>query len=165
MLFIMRARPVNDEPAEPRGDFAAAFESAFARLQVSVEEACATEADWPRGVAAAIRAAFAFAAARPADVSVLTNEALMEGPGGVARNRRLVAYVARLLEAGRELGNDPAPFPAVLERAIAGGIASVVAHRVAIGSERELPGLASDAIEFVLTPYLGAEKARQVARS
>jgi hypothetical protein len=160
----LRRPPVN-EPAEPHGDFVAAFESAFARLQVHVEEACAAEADWPRGVAAGIRATFEFAAAEPTDAGVLTNEALAHGPGGVARHRRLVAYVAELLEPGREEATDPASSPAVLELALAGGIALLVAHRLALGKERELPGLADEAIEFVLTPYLGAEEARRIARS
>jgi hypothetical protein len=158
----LRARTVN-EPLEPRGDFGAAFESAFARLQVRVEEACAAEAKWPRAVAAGIRATFEFAATAPGDAETLTNEALAQGPEGVARHRRLVAYAARLLEPGREERVDPEPLPAVLERALAGGIASLVAQRLVQGNERELPGLAPEAIEFVLTPYLGAEEARLVA--
>jgi hypothetical protein len=154
-----------NEPAEPHGDFVAAFESAFARLQVCVEEACATEPEWPRAVAAGIRATFDFVATEPTDAEVLTNRALAQGPDGVARHRRLVAYAARLLESGRELGMEPAASPAVLEKALAGGIAFLVARRLAQGRERELPAMAPDAIEFVLTPYVGAEEARGIART
>jgi hypothetical protein len=153
-----------NEPVEPHGDFVAAFESAFARLQVRVEEACAAEAEWPRGVAAGIRATLEFAASAPDDADTLTNRALAQGAEGMARHRRLVAYAAGLLEPGREEGVDAGILPAVLEPALAGGIAFLVAHRLAQGDERELPGLAPEAIEFVLTPYLGAEEARLVAR-
>jgi hypothetical protein len=153
-----------NEPAEPHGDFVAAFESAFARLQVRVEEACAAEAEWPRAVAAGIRAMLEFAATAPDDADTLTNGALAQGAEGMMRHRRLVAYAAGLLEPGREEGGDVATSPAVLEWALAGGIAFLVANRVALGDERELPGLAPEAIEFVLTPYLGAEHARLVAR-
>lgn len=153
-----------NEPAESHGDFVAAFESAFARLQVRLEEACASEAEWPRAVAAGIRVTFEFVAAEPKDAETLTNEALAQGPGGVARNRRLVAYVARLLEPGREELVDSGPPPGVLEQALAGGIAFLVAHRLAQGRAGELPGLVSEATEFVLTPYLGPEEARRIAR-
>lgn len=152
-----------NEPAEPH-DFVAAFESAFARLQVRVEEACATAGDWPCAVAAGIRATFEFAAAAPADAQALTRDALAQGPGGLARHRRLVTYAAGLLEPGREAVVGPSP-PAVLERALAGAIAFLVAHRLALGEEAELPGLAAEAIEFVLTPYLGVEEARRVAHA
>jgi hypothetical protein len=46
-------------------DFAQAFESAFAHLQVEALEACGRHQDWPEKVAAAIYAALDFAAANP----------------------------------------------------------------------------------------------------
>lgn len=153
-----------NEPAEPHDDFVVAFESAFARLQVRVEEACATAEDWPGAVAAGIRATFEFAADAPGDAQALTRDALAQGTGGLARHRRLVAYAAGLLEPGREEAAGSAP-PAVLEHALAGGIAFLVAHRLALGEEGELPALAGEAIEFVLTPYVGPEEARRVARA
>ncbi len=153
------------EPADPQGDFVAAFETAFARLQVRVEEACAREADWPRAVAAGIRATLEFAATEPAAAGTLTNEALARGPSGVARNRRLVAYAAGLLEPGREERIGFGPSPAVLEQTLAGGIAFLVAHRLALGREAELPALAAEMTEFVLAPYLGSDEARRIARA
>jgi len=153
-----------NEPAEPHGDFVAAFESAFARLQVRVEEVCAAEAEWPRAVAAGIRATLEFAATAPDDADTLTNGALAQGSEGMARHRRLVSYAAGLLEPGREERVEAGPPPAVLERALAGGIAFLIAHRLALGEERELPALAPEAIEFVLTPYVGAEEARLISR-
>jgi hypothetical protein len=154
-----------NEPTEPHGDFVAAFESAFARFQVRVEEACATEAEWPQGVAAGIRATFEFAATEPADAGVLASKALAEGPDGVARHRRLVAYVSSLLEPGREEGIGSALPSTVLEHALVGGLVFLVAHRLAHDREGELPGLAPDATEFVLAPYLGADEARRIARA
>jgi hypothetical protein len=153
------------DPAEPHGDFVAAFESAFARFQVRVEEACAREPEWPRAVAAGVRATFEFAAAEPTDADILTNGALAQGRLGADRHRKLVVYAARLLEPGRAARADSPPPPAVLERALAGGIAFLIGHRLAQGKEAELPGLAAEAIEFVLTPYLGADEARRIARA
>lgn len=152
-----------NKPAEPHGDFVAAFESAFARLQVRVEEACASEEDWPRAVAAGIRATLEFAATEPVAANTLTNEALAQGPDGVARNRRLVSYAAALLEPGRE--RITGAVPAVLEQALAGGIAFLIAHRLALGEEGELLAQVADMIEFVLAPYVGPAEARRIARS
>jgi hypothetical protein len=154
---------MDDDTAWHRDDFASAFEAAFARLQVAIEEAWVAEADWPAQVAAAIRAAFEFAAANPSSANVLTNEALAEGVDGIARYRRLVAYAAELLVAGREEHSDGSELPEVLENALAGGLAFLVAQHLDQGRARELPVLAPEAIEFVLTPYLGAAEARRVA--
>jgi hypothetical protein len=114
-------------------------------------------------VAAAIRAAFEFAAADPDAANILTSGALVQGADGIARHRRLVAYAAELLEPGREERPEEPDLPAVLERALAGGLASLVAQRLDRGRASELPGLAPEAIEFILTPYLGAEEARRIA--
>jgi hypothetical protein len=152
-----------NETARHRDDFATAFEAAFARLQVAIEEAWASEADWPAQVATAIRAAFEFAAADPIAANVLTNDALAQGADGIARHRRLVGYTAGLLEPGREERSDGSELPEVLERALAGGLAFLVAQRLDQGRAAELPALAPEAIEVVLAPYIGADEARRIA--
>jgi hypothetical protein len=53
----------------------------------------------------------------------------------------------------------------VTEPALAGGLVALVAGRVATGRAAELPGLAPEAIQFVLTPYLGTAEATRVATS
>lgn len=146
-----------------RDDFAHAFEAAFARLQVVVEEAYVSEAGWPDQVAAAIRAAFDFAATGPAAADLLTNEALGRGRDGLMRYQRLIDFSSRLLVPGRELCLDGALLPETLEHSLAGGITLLVAQRVDQGRAHELPDLASDAIQFALTPYLGTREARRVA--
>jgi hypothetical protein len=45
---------------------------------------------------------------------------------------------------------------------MAGGVVSLVAWRLGRGRERELPAIAGEAIQFVLTPYLGAQEARRI---
>jgi hypothetical protein len=146
-----------------RDDFAHAFEAAFARLQVVVEEAYVSEAGWPDQVAAAIRAAFDFAATDPAVADLLTNEALGRGHDGLMRYQRLIDFSSRLLAPGRELCPDGALLPETLEHSLAGGITLLVAQRVDQRRACELPDLASDAIQFALTPYLGPVAARATA--
>lgn len=151
-------------PSRPRRDeFARAFEAAFARLQVVVEEAYVAQAAWPDQVAAGIRAAFEFAATDPAVADLLTNEALARGRDGFMRYRRVIDFAARLLAPGRELSPHGILLPEMLEYSLAGGIVLLVAQRVDQGRADELPGLVPDAIQFALTPYLGPAEARAIA--
>lgn len=149
--------------SSPQDDFSGAFEAAFARLQVVVEEAYVSQGAWPAQVAAAIRAGFEFAAEDPAAAHLLTNEALARGRDGIARYHRLIDYAAGLLAPGRDLSPEGALLPEILETAVASGIATLVSQRVDQGRAGELPALVPDAVQFALTPYLGAEGARQFA--
>jgi hypothetical protein len=147
------------------GDFPQAFESAFTRLQVQIEEACASRVQWPDRVAAAVRAGLRFAAADPAAAQVLTNEALAHGREGIARHERLIAYLSEGLAPGRKQRPDGERLPEITEQAMASGVVMLVAQRVDLGKAQELPEIAGEAIQFVLTPYLGAEEARRMGAS
>lgn len=149
--------------AEQPENFAGAFESAFARLQVLLEMACVGGGPWPERVRVAVRQGLEFAAADPAAASVLTAGALAEGVDGVERYERLMAFLAGLLEAGRAESAHGADLPATTERSLAGGVATIVANRVDRRRAGELPGLIAEVVQFVLTPYLGTEEARRVA--
>lgn len=151
------------EIAHPPEEFPRAFEAAFARLQVRVEEACAANVEWPAAIAAAIRAALEFAAADPAAADVLSNEAMAAGKDGIARRQRLLAYAGEGLAPGRRLRPRGEELPPVTEHALAGGVVALIGERVATGRASELPAVAPEAIQFVLTPYLGAEEASRIA--
>lgn len=144
-------------------DFAGAFDTAFAALQVRIESACAGAESWPAGVAAAVSAAFEWAGAEPAGAQLLTNDALAGGGPGFERYERMVAYVAGLLRPGRAQSAHGDRLPEITERAMASGVAMLVAQRLSMGREAELPGLAAEATQFVLTPYLGSAESRRVA--
>lgn len=144
-------------------DFDRAHEEALDRLRQAVEEAVAGEPEWPRQVAAAIRALLAFAAEDPAGASTLTYETLARGGEQVARYRRLVEFLAAVLAPGRDASPTPMLLPELLEEAIAGGILMLIGGRLTQGRQGELPALAPGTIEFALTSYLGQERARLVA--
>jgi hypothetical protein len=151
------------EGARQPDDFAVAFDSAFAALQVRVESACAGAGEWPAGVAAGIRGAFEWVAEEPRAAQLLTNDALAGGSAGFERYERMIAYVAELLAPGRDQAEHGERLPEITERAMASGVAMLVAQRLSMSREGELPELASEAIQFVLTPYLGSDEARKVA--
>jgi hypothetical protein len=145
------------------GDFARNFETAFAKLQVAVETAYAAEPEWPMQAAAAIRAVLEFAAEDPVAAHVLTVDSLAQGSGHFARHRRPVDHLADLLAAGRDAHPEGGALPNLLEDALAGGIFMLVVQRLEVGDAATLAALTPDAIEFALTPYLGRDKARDVA--
>lgn len=150
-------------PRVQRGNFAQDFETAFAKLQVAVDIAYATDADWPTQAAAAIRAVLEFAAEDPAAAHVLTVDSLAQGSGHFARHRRPVDHLARLLAAGRDVRPEGEALPNLLEDALAGGIFMLVVQRLEAGEVGTLAALTPDAIEFALTPYIGRDKARDAA--
>jgi hypothetical protein len=143
--------------------FAAAFDAAFARLQVRVEGAYLEHEDWPDQVGAAIRAGLEFATENPGTIKTLTSDALAQGPEGIVRHSRMLAAGAFLLVPGRERRPENARLPMLTERALVGGIATLVAERLDRGCADELARLAPEAIEFALSPYLGPARARQIA--
>jgi hypothetical protein len=153
---------MNDK-AQHSDEFANAFEPALGRLQIRIETACAAEAEWPAQVAAGIRTALAFAAAEPAAAQVLTNEAMAEGKAGFARYDRMIDHFAAALRPGRTERPEGDWLPEITEKTMVGGVAMLIAQRLTFDRHRELPALAPEAIQFVLTPYLGAVEARRIA--
>ncbi|HWA53598.1 MAG TPA: hypothetical protein VG816_05435 [Solirubrobacterales bacterium] len=151
------------EGARQPDDFAVAFDSAFAALQVRIESACARAEGWSAGVSAGIRAAFDWVAEEPRAAQLLTNDALAGGSAGFERYERMIAYVAELLGPGRGQAEHGERLPEITERAMASGVAMLVAQRLSMGREGELPGIAAEAVQFVLTPFLGSAEARKVA--
>jgi hypothetical protein len=103
------------ESAALQDDFPKAFESAFAGLQILIEEACAAQREWPPKVAAAVRVGMLFAAADPAAAQLLTNDALAGGREGIVRHERLIAYLREGLAPGRHHGPDGDRLPAITE--------------------------------------------------
>lgn len=144
-------------------DFATSFEAAFGRLQVLLEMACAGRGSWTERATAAVRQALEFAAAEPEAAGVLTNEALAQGPDGVARYERLMNYLAGLLAAGRTESPHGAELPPSTERSVAGGVAAIVANRVDRGGAQALLALTPEIVQFVLTPYFGTGEAKRIA--
>jgi len=152
-----------NDPARRPDDFASAFDSTFAKLQVRIESACVAEAEWPEQVGAGIRAALEFAASDPGAARTLTTEALAGGLVGYDRYDRMISHLGEWFLPGRELRPEGERLPEITEKAMVGGVAMLVAQRVDLGRHAELPELVPEAVQFALTPYLGTEEARRVA--
>jgi hypothetical protein len=127
-----------------------------------VDEACAQQTDWPRGVAPAIAAALDLSVSNPSAMRELTVDVFDHGLPGALRYRRAVEDFASLLTEGRGQGAESDGLPPVLEEALIWAVASPIAEAVRMGRETSLPALAPELTEFVLTPYLGAAEAKRI---
>jgi hypothetical protein len=130
---------------------------------VAVEAASAEQSEWAAKAAAAVAATLEFAATHPEAAQLLTNEALSRGADGISRHERVISYAADQLATGRALRPENAELPEITERALVGGLVMLVAQRLDQQKLDELPGATPEMVEFVLTPYVGADEARRVA--
>jgi hypothetical protein len=142
-------------------DFPAEFSGAVGRLQVAVLEACREQRKWPAKVAVAIAAAADFAMAEPAEVRLLTVEALIQRPDGGRRYVRTIEHFADLL---RSVTPEDVRRPASTELALIGGLATTISHHLRTDSVSDLGESVPELVEFTLLPYIGHEEARRWAQ-
>jgi hypothetical protein len=128
-----------------------------------------------------------FLAAEPALARLCMVEALVAGPVVVERYDAAIKSFAPYFRAGRErraevaaaaaagngaggagangngAGGGGEPLAGATEEALVGGMVSLISRRVMAGDAERLEDLLPDLVEFVLTPYLGADEALRVA--
>lgn len=146
----------------PPEAFERSFKAAATKFHAALEDAYATESDWPPQAAAAIRAVLELAAEDPVAAHTLTVDSLTQGDSQLT-HRRVVDHLARLLAAGRDGHPDAEALPSLLEDALAGGIFMLMISRLEAGKPGTVVALIPDAIEFALTPYIGRDRARDIA--
>jgi hypothetical protein len=111
-------------------------------------------------VAAAVRAVTAFLASRPNLARIYLVEVAVVGEAANAAREQTTTRFVSLLEPGRRLREvDPG-----VEEGLVGGIVTLLGRRVRSGEADQLDAFAPAVIEFVLSPSLGAEEARVIAR-
>jgi hypothetical protein len=89
-------------------------------------------------------------------------EALSAGPAAVEHYEKSQQAFVSLFKLGRDVSPHGRQLPETLEEAIIGGVFWIVYQRLAAGEVAAIPALLPELIEFALTPYLGADAARQV---
>lgn len=136
---------------------------AFDRLASLLRQACAGEPEWPRKLAAAVRAGVRFAEEAPAEARLLLFET-------VGADRELAAHalasndhLVGMLRAGRESWAEAARLPELTERALIGAVTSIVGNRLAQSQEDELRRVEPELVELMLVPYIGGEEAHRIA--
>lgn len=140
----------------------AAQEAFLHRLWLDVVHACEATADWPGKVRAALEAALASLA----EASSLARAFTVEAVSSVAAAERQFAAFeefATLLREGRRHYPDAASLPDATERALIGGIASIVSGHLLMEDPQAIPALEPQLVELLLIPYVGEDEARRVA--
>jgi AcrR family transcriptional regulator len=142
----------------------AAQEAFLDRLWLEVEGACDASREWAVNVRAAVAAALLFLAEAAALARVFAVEATAVSLAANARQFARLESFADLLSDGRNVHPRAAAMPPTTERALIGGIASIVADRLLSEEAQDLVRLEPQLSEFVLLPFLGPAEARRVVR-
>lgn len=143
--------------------FLAAQEYAMSTALERVLSAAGELEDWPRRVRAGLAAFLDYVVEEPALARTCMVEALSAGPAAVRYYEESQQAFISLFQLGRDVSPHGAELPETLEEAIIGGIFWIVYQRLAVAETQAITKLLPELVEFALTPYLGAEKAREVA--
>lgn len=129
-------------------------------LRVTVEAYRAQEHDWPRAVAAGLRALACYLASEPDHARLTMVETYSASPQAIAIREAAMAAFRVYLAPGFE--RAPEQHPLVAE-ALVGGIWQLLHHYVERGRSAELPALTPQLTYFALTPFVGAHDAASIA--
>jgi AcrR family transcriptional regulator len=143
--------------------FLTAFDAVRDHLAELISEAAAGERDWPHQAIATLRAALDFFAAHPDLARLCLLESVSATPAIAIRYREAVLDCVPALERGRAELADPDALLPDAETSIVGGAASLATRMIVAGETDKLGDLLPDLTEFVLGPYLGAERAAELA--
>lgn len=143
--------------------FLVTFTAVRDHLTDLIEGAAGPQPDWPHQVIASLRAALEFFAAEPDLARVFLFESVSATPKiAIAFREAVLACVPALARGRAELGDPDSLLPEA-ESAIVGGAVSLATRKIVAGETEQLPRILPDLIEFTLSPYLGAERALELA--
>jgi AcrR family transcriptional regulator len=142
--------------------FLAAFDAVLAHMKELAGDAVAPYVEWPRRVIAALRALLDFFESEPDLARLCLVEPVTATPAIAARFREEVIACIPYLKLGRAESAEAKSLPESTEDSLLGGLV-VLTSRSILAGEGPLPELLADLVEFVLAPYLGPEKAKQLA--
>ena len=165
LLYMLAAASVSIRvPYEGKEEcFLDAFDVLANHLSELITEVAATLRDWPDKVIAALRAALNFLAAEPNLAHFVLLEAVAATPATAIRFREVVLACDPALAEGRAELADPDSLLPGTESSIIGGVISLATHRIVAGETERLPELLPDMVDFALGPYLGPERAAELA--
>jgi AcrR family transcriptional regulator len=143
--------------------FLAAFDAVRDHLEELILAAVAEQPHWPLQVIAALRVALEFLAAEPQLARLCLVEPVSATPTIAIRFREAVLACVPALERGRNETGDGSSLPPSTEDSLLGGIVSLATRSILAGETEKLPALLPDLVEFTLSPYLGAERAAELA--
>jgi AcrR family transcriptional regulator len=133
-------------------------------LQVAIEAYSAAGPDWPKAVAAGLRALIDYLASEPAHAHLSLVDTFGASPEAIEIRRAALASFAAYLQPGYERAPDPAAVPVISGEAIAGGVWQILHHYVENDCIEQLRETTPQLTYIVLAPFIGAQAAAAVAR-
>jgi AcrR family transcriptional regulator len=145
--------------------FLAAYDLAVAWLSKEVLAAIVPTDEWPYRVRAGVTRALELFGADNRLARLCTIEVFFAGVRAEVRHRNLVDLLSLRLGVGRGERGLGADLPLHLEPTLVGGAFTLVARQLGGGEGPGLAELAPELTEYLLTPYLGVARAREIAAS
>ena len=143
----------------------AAQEDFLERLRLEVAAACDLDRAWPDNVRAALHAALAYVADANAMARAFAVEATAASLVASERQYSALETLANLLREGRRIYPGAAEMPPAIERALVGGVASIISDRLLSEEPQALIDLEPQLAEFLLVPYLGRAEASRFTQN
>jgi AcrR family transcriptional regulator len=143
----------------------AAQEDFLERLRLEVATACDLDRDWVDNVRGALEAALAYVAEANGMARGFAVEATAASLAASERQYAALETFADLLRQGRRFYPRAAEMPPEIERALVGGVASIVSDRLLSEEPQALIDLEPQLAEFLLVPYLGRDEASKLAQN
>lgn len=143
--------------------FLEAHKFAISSALERVVEAAGQSEKWPDQVVAGVAAFLRFVAEEPALARTCMVDAVAAGPIAAGCYQEALQPFVSLFKLGRTVSPFGEELPETIEEALVGGIFWIVYQRVIGCSVEDVEQLLPELVEFALTPYLGAEAARELA--
>jgi AcrR family transcriptional regulator len=141
----------------------AAQDAFLDRLWVEVIGVCDSGEEWPVRVRSALDAILSHLAEASTVARMFAVEAAAASLAVTERQFTVLETFAGLLRDGRKIYPRAASLPVVTERALVGGVASMISARLLGEEPQVLVSLGSELVELILTPYVGHTEAKRVA--
>jgi AcrR family transcriptional regulator len=141
----------------------AAYDRFLERLLAHVDDACGPAVSWPENVKAATQAAFEFVRELESVARMFAIEATRIGPAALDRKCASIESAALRLKRGRLLYPAADRMSEPTERTLVAGVVMLVSILLLGEEGGRLAEMESDAVEMLLTPFIGVEEARAVA--
>jgi AcrR family transcriptional regulator len=143
--------------------FLTAFDAVRDYLEKQINAVVADQPDWPHQLIAALRATLTFFATEPELARLSLAGPIGATPQIAIRFREAVLSCIPALARGREEAPDGPELPPNTEDSVLGGVISVATQSVLAGEAESLPALLPDLTQYSLSPYLGPDRAAELA--
>jgi AcrR family transcriptional regulator len=144
--------------------FLAAFDAVVDHLRDLVARAVEPVPDWPHQVIEALRTALRFFAAEPDLARLCLIEPITASPEIATHFRDVVVSCIPCLQPGRAERAEAAALPESTEDSLLGGLIAFTARSILAGDPGSIEQRLPDLVDFALSPYLGPEAAKELAR-